>query len=122
VVLIQVTLPTPNELPKLESQVSDIVARINGHYGSLEFTPVRHYHQNIDNDEYLALMRVADAALVTSLREGMNTMSLEYVICQSEKKSPLILSEFTGSAGSMSAALLVNPWDLTVKAASHSLG
>lgn len=61
--------------------------------------------------EYLALLSVADLALVTSMRDGMNTTSMEYVLCQQKKKSPLILSEFTGVTGSMKEAVRVNPWD-----------
>jgi hypothetical protein len=41
----------------------------------------------------------------------MNTTSHEYIACQQENKGALILSEFTGSAGSFSGAFLVNPWD-----------
>ncbi|KAG0352327.1 threalose-6-phosphate phosphatase, partial [Gamsiella multidivaricata] len=32
-------------------------------------------------------------------------------MCQSENHGPLILSEFTGTAGSLGGALMVNPWD-----------
>ncbi|KAI8374198.1 glycosyltransferase family 20-domain-containing protein [Radiomyces spectabilis] len=112
VVLIQVTTPTTHsDRSKLETKVSEIISHINGVYGSLEFTPIHHYHQDIDRDEYYALLSVADVGLITSVRDGMNTTSLEYIICQHEKHGPLILSEFTGTAGSLSAALMVNPWD-----------
>ncbi|KAI7858774.1 glycosyltransferase family 20-domain-containing protein [Circinella umbellata] len=111
VVLIQVTDGNTSESAKLESKVSDIVAHINGAYGSLEFTPVHHYHHHVQTDELYALLSIADAALITAVRDGMNTTSLEYIMCQQEKHGPLILSEFTGTAGSMSSALMVNPWD-----------
>ncbi|KAJ3049258.1 threalose-6-phosphate phosphatase [Rhizophlyctis rosea] len=111
VVLIQVTSPPQRESPKLESKVSELVSRINGSFGSLEFAPVHHYHQHLDQDEYFALLSVADLALITSVRDGMNTTSHEFVVCQQDNKAPLILSEFTGTAGSLSAAVLVNPWD-----------
>ncbi|KAI8149805.1 glycosyltransferase family 20-domain-containing protein [Fennellomyces sp. T-0311] len=111
VVLIQVTDGSTSDSSKLESKVSDIVAHINGTYGSLEFTPVHHYHHHVQSDELYALLSIADAALITAVRDGMNTTSLEYIMCQQEKHGPLILSEFTGTAGSMSSALMVNPWD-----------
>lgn len=75
------------------------------------FAPVHHYHHLVEKDEYHALLTVADVALITSVRDGMNTTSHEYVVCQQENHGPLILSEFTGTAGSLSAAILVNPWD-----------
>lgn len=112
VVLIQVTEGnTTSESVKLENKVSEIVAHINGTYGSLEFTPVHHYHHHVQSDELYALLSIADAALITAVRDGMNTTSLEYIMCQQDKHGPLILSEFTGTAGSMSSALMVNPWD-----------
>ncbi|KAF9362494.1 threalose-6-phosphate phosphatase [Mortierella sp. NVP85] len=111
VVLIQVTSPPLVENSKLEAKIAELVAQINGTYGSLNFTPVHHYHQHIDRDEYYALLSVADIGLITSVRDGMNTTSLEYIMCQSENHGPLILSEFTGTAGSLGGAMMVNPWD-----------
>jgi trehalose 6-phosphate synthase/phosphatase len=121
VVLIQVTSPALTDSPKLERQVSELVAHINGEYGSLNFIPVHHYHQTIKKDEFYALLSVADLALITPLRDGMNTTSMEFVIAQEKtKKSPLILSEFMGISNNMSEALQINPWSLgDVAAAIH---
>lgn len=111
VVLIQVTSPAYSGASKTEVKVSELIARINGTYGSLHFAPVHHYPQHIARDEYYALLRVADLGLITSVRDGMNTTSLEFVVCQKENCSPIILSEFTGTAGSLHDAIQVNPWD-----------
>lgn len=119
VVLVQVTSPssvqagkTAEEDEKMVNKMSDLVARINGTYGSLSFTPVRHFPQYLDREEYFALLRLADVGLITSVRDGMNTTSLEYVICQKDNHGPLILSEFSGTAGSLGGAIHINPWDL----------
>ncbi|KAG0185999.1 threalose-6-phosphate phosphatase [Apophysomyces sp. BC1034] len=111
VVLIQVATPTYGEHAKLETKISETVSHINGLYGSLEFTPIHYYYQDIDRDEYYALLSAADVGLITCVRDGMNTTSFEYIICQHQTHGPLILSEFAGTAGSLSAAMLVNPWD-----------
>lgn len=111
VVLIQVTSPGFSHDKKVEKKVSELVNSINSKYGSFNYTPVLHYQMRVQRDEYLALLRVADLALVTSIRDGMNTTSLEFVVCQREKKSPLVLSEFTGTASVLHDAILVNPWD-----------
>lgn len=114
VVLIQVTSPAAlRTSSRLESKVSEIVSRINSQFGSLEFSPVVHIHQNLDQDEYCALLSTADVGLITSVRDGMNTTSHEFVVCQQDNHGVLILSEFTGTAGSLSAAILVNPFDYT---------
>ncbi|CAH2351452.1 trehalose-phosphatase [[Candida] railenensis] len=111
VVLIQVSSPGYSHSAKVAKKVSEMVNHINSEYGTLNHTPVLHYQMRIEKEEYLALLRVADLALVTSVRDGMNTTSLEYVICQKYTNAPLILSEFTGTASVLSDAILVNPWD-----------
>jgi trehalose 6-phosphate synthase/phosphatase len=119
VVLIQVTSPTSIEEEKEDSsnkianKVAELVAKINGLYGSLGFSPVQHYPQYLSQEEYLALLRSADIGLITSVRDGMNTTSLEYVVCQRDGRGPLILSEFSGTAGSLKDAIHINPWDLS---------
>ena len=117
VVLIQVTSPTSIEdreekREKTENKISDLVARINGNFGSLSFTPVHYYPQYLAKDEYFALLRIADLGLITSVRDGMNTTALEYILCQRDKHGPLIISEFSGTAASLKSAMHINPWDL----------
>lgn len=117
-VLIQVTSPTSVQEEKedsghkIENKISSLVTRINGEFGSLSHTPVQHYPQYISSQEYFALLRLADCGLITSVRDGMNTTSLEYVICQKHHNGPLILSEFSGTAASLGSAMHINPWDL----------
>lgn len=119
VVLIQVTSPTSvgeetdDSGTKIANKVSELVAKINGMYGSLSFSPVQHFPQYLSQDEYYALLRAADVALITSVRDGMNTTSLEYVVCQKDEHGPLILSEFSGTAGCLKDAIHINPWDLS---------
>ncbi|KAJ3079031.1 hypothetical protein HK102_004070 [Quaeritorhiza haematococci] len=110
VVLIQVVLST-TEANENECQVSDVVARINSRFGTIEHLPVVYLHQDISFSHYLALLTIADCCLITSLRDGMNLTSHEYVVCQEGKHSPLIISEFAGTYGNFGAALRVNPWD-----------
>ncbi|GME24367.1 Glycosyl transferase family 20 [Neofusicoccum parvum] len=118
VVLIQVTSPNNSQENsndpdnKFVNKISDLVSRINGAYGSLSFAPVQHFPQYLSKEEYFALLRVADVGLITSVRDGMNTTSMEYVIAQKDRQSPLILSEFSGTAGSLGSAIHINPWDL----------
>jgi trehalose 6-phosphate synthase/phosphatase len=74
--------------------------------------PIRS-HQAIERDEYFGLLSVADLALITSLRDGMNTTSMEFILCQDKTyKSPLVLSEFMGTSASFQSALQINPHDL----------
>ena len=113
VVMIQISAPRYGP-PKLEQEIAEHVAKINSQYGSLSHLPCIHYAADVDLEDHFALLYVADVALITSVRDGMSTTSLEYVAAQRDRKGVLILSEFTGTAGSLYGALLVNPWDYSV--------
>jgi trehalose 6-phosphate synthase/phosphatase len=69
VVLVQLTTPgrqiSRRVSSKIESKVSELVSSINGEFGSLEFVPVHHFHQHIQNDDYYALLSLADAGMIT---------------------------------------------------------
>ncbi|QSS59828.1 trehalose phosphate synthase [Histoplasma capsulatum] len=116
VVLIQVALPCTDQ-SELDATVSDIVTRVNSANFSLAHQPLIFLKQDISFPQYLALITMADVLMVTSLREGMNLTSHEYIHCQdgkysNKKHGSLILSEFTGSASLFDGhTLLVNPWN-----------
>ncbi|OLY79650.1 Alpha,alpha-trehalose-phosphate synthase [UDP-forming], partial [Smittium mucronatum] len=125
VVLIQVIASYSSNYPSLESKVAEKVSQINAKHGSIEFSPIVLYRppppsslptspqSSLGDEEELfsALMKMSDLGLVTVIRDGMNTTALEYISCQKEKKSPLILSEFAGAASSISGAIQINPWN-----------
>jgi trehalose 6-phosphate synthase/phosphatase len=72
VILLQVALQTTESNELAAGGVSDVVARINSAFSTLTYQPVVFLHtQEVTFSQYLALLTVADAFLVTSLREGM---------------------------------------------------
>jgi trehalose-6-phosphate synthase len=111
VVLIQITSPEHHEDRKTDVRVWEAVSRINGRFGSLDYLPVHYFNQHLDHSHYLALLAAADVGLVTCEREPLNTTAYEFILCQENGKSPLLLSELIGNAGSFSAALLIHPRD-----------
>ena len=93
VALIQVALQTSEE-NEAHGGVADIVARINSRFSTLTYQPVVFLHtDDLSFSQYLGLLTVADAFLVTSMREGMALRTHEFVVCQEERHRPLILSE-----------------------------
>ena len=121
VVLIQLTTST-TEQTELDLAISGIMGRIAAKYSTLSYQPVVYLKQDLEYAQYLALVSAADALMITSLREGMNLTSHEFVICQDGKYSSenhevkkhgsLILSEFTGTATVFQENhLAINPWD-----------
>ncbi|KAH9289342.1 hypothetical protein KI387_033459, partial [Taxus chinensis] len=96
VVLVQIAVPTRTDVPeyqKLTSQVHEIVGRINGRFGTLTTVPIHHLDRSLDFHALCALYAITDVTLITSLRDGMNLVSYEFVACQNSKKGVLILSE-----------------------------
>ncbi|KAG2078648.1 glycosyltransferase family 20 protein [Suillus decipiens] len=126
VILLQVALQTTESNELAAGGVSEIVARINSAFSTLTYQPVVFLHtQEVTFSQYLALLTVADAFLVTSLREGMALRTHEFVECQDGRHRPLILSEFTGSYSysGFRSCIAVNPYDThgTAKAIRQAL-
>lgn len=114
VVLVQVAVPSRGDVEEYQSlraTVNELVGRINGKFGTVEFVPIHFMHKSIPINELISLYHISDVCLVSSTRDGMNLVSFEYIACQEEKKGVLILSEFAGAAQSLNGAIIVNPWN-----------
>lgn len=115
VVMLQVATPSrtaSEEYYTFRSEALEMVGRINGRFGTLEDMPIHYREHTLTFEELCALYSVADVAVLTSLRDGMNLVSYEYVMCQKEHHGALVLSEFTGAAQNLPGAILVNPWSI----------
>ncbi|OMH85494.1 putative alpha,alpha-trehalose-phosphate synthase [Zancudomyces culisetae] len=112
-ILVQLALATTEQNEEFV-RISDVVDRINSKFGGIEHQPVKFLRQDIDQHKYLGLLKVADAMLVTPLRDGLNLTSHEFIVCQEKKNSPLIISEFVGSYGFLggNGAITINPFNI----------
>ncbi|CAH0480939.1 unnamed protein product [Peronospora belbahrii] len=114
VVFLQiVTSPSVFE-PALESQVESLVSRINSKLQDIGTEgPVQYLNKEIAVEALLALYALADALVITPVRDGMNTIPFGYIVCReaANKHARVILSEFAGCAQSLAKARLVNPWN-----------
>jgi trehalose 6-phosphate synthase/phosphatase len=95
----------------LKQRVDNLVGQINGRHGTIGWVPIWYLFCSLDFDNLAALYSVADVALVTPLRDGMNLISKEFVATKSNGKGVLILSEMAGSAKELGEAIIVNPND-----------
>ena len=114
VTLVQVAVPSREQVTAyqdLRRQVDELVGEINGTYGTTTWTPVQYVHRNLPFSEICALLRRADIALITPLRDGMNLVAKEYAVCQKDRAGALILSEFAGASSELGEAFFVNPYD-----------
>lgn len=104
VVLVQVAVPSRQDVEEYQSLravVNELVGRINGMYGTIEFQPIHFMHKSVNFEELVALYAVSDVCLISSTRDGMNLVSYEYICCQQENHGVMILSEFAGAAQSL---------------------
>jgi trehalose 6-phosphate synthase/phosphatase len=91
--------------------IEEKVSTINGKFSTLHWQPLIYRYNHLTFEELCALYQVADVAIITPLRDGMNLVAKEYVASCIDK-GVLILSELTGAANELNEALLVNPTDV----------
>jgi trehalose 6-phosphate synthase len=113
--LVQVASPSRMDIApyrEVAAESERIAARINGAFGELSWTPVRHISRCYPREVLCGLFRAARVGLVTPLRDGMNLVAKEFVAAQ-DPADPgvLVLSRFAGAAAQLDAALMVNPHD-----------
>ena len=94
----------------IQRSVEEIVGRINGRFGRIDWTPVRLSTRRTPYDEMVAWFSQADVCWITPLRDGLNLVAKEYVAARGGKTGVLVLSEFTGTSVELEDALLTNPY------------
>ncbi|MDD4846583.1 MAG: bifunctional alpha,alpha-trehalose-phosphate synthase (UDP-forming)/trehalose-phosphatase, partial [Petrimonas sp.] len=95
----------------LKTRIDQYIGKINGMYSTLGWTPVYYFYQSFPFNELVALYDIADIAMVTPLRDGMNLVAKEYLATKREKPGVLILSEMAGAAIELTDAIIINPND-----------
>lgn len=95
----------------LKTKIDESIGAINGKYSSINWSPVYYFYHSFDFNELIAMYHIADLALITPLRDGMNLVAKEYVAAKRDKPGVLILSEMAGAAIELSDALIINPND-----------
>ena len=109
-----------NSYADLKTEIDKEIGAINGRYSTMEWTPVRYFYHGFSFEELAAMYYVADVALVTPLRDGMNLVAKEYVAVKNDNPGVLILSEMAGAAVELADALPINPNDTEqIAAAIH---
>ena len=112
--LLMVVVPSRDNVENyksLKEEVDLLVGRINGKYGSMNWTPIHYFYRSFPLEDLSAFYRMADVALVTPMRDGMNLVCKEFVASKLDKRGVLILSEMAGASKELSEAIIVNPND-----------
>ncbi|OIS98764.1 PREDICTED: alpha,alpha-trehalose-phosphate synthase [UDP-forming] 5-like [Nicotiana attenuata] len=129
-VLVQIANPARGrgkDVQEVRAETYATVKRINQNFGRTGYEPVILVDTPLQFYERIAYYVIAECCLVTAVRDGMNLIPYEYVICRqgtekldatlglnptAPKKSMLVVSEFIGCSPSLSGAIRVNPWNI----------
>lgn len=113
--LILVVVPSRggvDEYQQLKEEIDEMVGYINGKYGGLDWLPVHYFYRSLSFPSLVSLYSIADIALVTPFRDGMNLIAKEFIASKTNQKGVLILSEMAGSSSELSEAIIINPNDI----------
>ena len=113
---VQIAVPSRSKLATYaatERRIDEQVAEINRRYGrNAEHGPIRYSKTSMKLPRLLALYRLADFCIVSSLHDGMNLVAKEFVAARDDLDGVLLLSEKTGAAEELKDAVIMNPCDI----------
>lgn len=110
---LQIAAPSREGVQKYREYGADVakeVERINQKFQVKDWRPIVFERRHYSHEELAPLYRVADICLVTSLHDGMNLVSKEFIATRADEKGVLILSQFAGASRDLKEALIVNPY------------
>jgi trehalose 6-phosphate synthase/phosphatase len=111
VTLILVAVPSRTgveDYMELRKKVEGLVGRINGEHGVIGWMPVWYLYRFLPFEKLVALYSIADVALVTPLRDGMNLIAKEFIASKTDGRGVLILSEMAGAASELGEAIVID--------------
>lgn len=81
-VLLLCCRSSSKDITELHDFVLSVANRINKKYGAGNYLPVVWVERPVSLYEKIALYSVADVAVVTATRDGMNLVPYEYIVCR----------------------------------------
>ena len=113
---VQIGAPSRTDIERYKNflaEVSGEAERVNSRFQTSRWKPLVFLRKHHSHEEIARFFRAASFCMVTSLHDGMNLVSKEFVASREDERGTLILSTFTGAARELSDALLVNPYDVS---------
>ncbi|CAN4082206.1 unnamed protein product [Withania somnifera] len=131
-VLVQIANPARGkgkDIEEIQEEILTSIKRINDKFRLPGYEPIVFIDRPVSLSERTAYYSVAECVVVTAVRDGMNLIPYEYIVCRQGipgsnctadsnglKSSMLIVSEFIGCSPSLSGAIRVNPWNVEATA------
>jgi trehalose 6-phosphate synthase/phosphatase len=112
--LLMVVVPSRDQVAQyaaLKEEIDELVGRISAQYRTIAWNPIVYFYRSFPFEELAAFYHMADVALVTPVRDGMNLVAKEFIASKGDLPGVLILSERAGAAQELTEALIINPTD-----------
>ncbi len=113
IVFLYAGSPSRTKIPAYKALHRDMnrgERRINKKYGNERWRPVVTIAEHLPYEQVLALYRLADVCVVSSLDDGMNLVAKEFLAARNDEQGRLLLSEFTGAAWELPGVETFNPF------------
>ena len=111
---VQIGVPSRSALKsyqEVEAEIDSRVAAINQRYAE-SGGPIRYRKSALKMRRLVALFRLADFCIVSSLHDGMNLVAKEFVAARDDLDGVLVLSELAGAVQELHDAVIINPYDV----------
>jgi trehalose-6-phosphate synthase/Kef-type K+ transport system membrane component KefB len=117
VTFLQIGVPSRSALDSysaIEREIDERIAALNARYSAGPGAPpvVKYSKQPLTINRLVALYRLADFCIVSSLHDGMNLVAKEFVASRDDEDGVLVLSALAGAAQELTEALIINPYDV----------
>ena len=114
---VQIAVPSRSKLDSyvtVEAEIDRQVAKVNAKHGRAGdgTGPIRYRKSALRLHRLVALYRLADFCIVSSLHDGMNLVAKEFVAAREDLGGVLVLSELAGAAQELGDAVIINPYDV----------
>lgn len=114
-IFVQVGVPSRVHIRQyklLDDEIDSLVEEINWRWSTNAWRPIIFLKQHCSPIQMMALHRLVNFCIVSSLHDGMNLVAKEFVSSRFDEEGVLILSQFTGAARELTDALLINPFSI----------
>ncbi len=114
-VFVQLAAPSRTHIKRyhdLMGEVDELVERINWKHMDEDWKPILYLKRHFSQEEIRPFYGLADLCIVSSLHDGMNLVSKEFVAARWDSSGVLVLSQFTGASRELTDAVLVNPYSI----------
>jgi trehalose 6-phosphate synthase len=113
---VQIGVPSRSTLESygaIEAEIDRKVNELNERHGIAGLPPPLYYHKaSLALPSLVALYRLANFCVVSSLHDGMNLVAKEFVAARDDEDGVLVLSALAGASQELTEAIIINPYDI----------